>query len=54
MKLYLQYLLLLIGYLSLVNVRPTGERRVSRVPTVLTTNYRRAVSPTRSDGLAMA
>ncbi|KAG8163424.1 hypothetical protein KVR01_006721 [Diaporthe batatas] len=34
MKVYLQYLLLLIGYLSLVNVRSTGERVLFLTTTV--------------------
>jgi hypothetical protein len=53
MKLYPQYLLLLIGHLSLVNVRPTGLRMVLLVSAVLTGSHRRAVTPTRFDGLAM-
>lgn len=55
MKVYLQYLLLLIGYLSLVNVRQPGKQVVSWELAVLTTFHRRAVSPMRFDGLtAMA
>lgn len=50
MKVYLQYLLLLIGYLSLVNVRQPGKEVVSRDLAVLTTYHRRAVSPMRFDG----